>query len=108
MILLAFLGLNIKAWLAGGGAIALSGIIVSFLRKKGLVLGVKKFTQVSAKITKELGEALIETSDTFTEANKAISEDGKLKESSVKDVIDAGKEALLEWKDVIMIIRPKK
>lgn len=109
MIVLSFLDkINIGEWLAGTGIVFVAGIIVTFLRKKGLALNFKSFSKKAAKITKELGEALLETSDVFEEMNQSIRNDSTLVESNVKDVIAAGKEAVIEWKDVIVIFKPKK
>lgn len=98
--------LNISEWAMGGVAGAVAGVIVTFFRKKGVNL--KAIFSKASKITKEIGEAFLETSDVFAEADKAIKDDGKLVENSVKDVIAAGKEAVLEWKDVIVVVKPKK
>jgi hypothetical protein len=105
---LLFLGFDITGWLTGAGAIFLAGIIVTVLRKKGIVMKAKKFFNVMGKVTEEIGEAFIETSDVFKEADKAIDKDGRLKEKSVKDVIREGKEAIIEWNDVLMVVKPKK
>lgn len=101
-----FLGINISEWAMGGVFIAIAGFLVTFFRKKGINL--KRIFQKASVITKEIGEAFLETSDVFAKADKAIKDDGKLIENSVKDVIAEGKEALIEWKDVIMVIKPKK
>jgi hypothetical protein len=101
-------GLDISGWIASTGAIVIVGAIVTLLRKKGLILNIKYFFGFMSKITKEVGEAFLESSDVFAEADKAIREDGHLIENSVKDVIREGKEAIIEWKDVIMIVKPKK
>lgn len=106
--MILFLGINIGGWLTGAGAIVVAGVIVTFLRKKGIIGNVKIFSKTMAKVTEQLGEAFLETSDVFAAADKAINDDGKLIESNVKDVIREGKEAVLEWKDVVMIVKPKK
>jgi len=103
---LLFLGLDVSGWLTGAGAIVIAGIIVTILRKKGI--NIKKYLGFASVITKELGEAFLETSDVFAAADKAIKKDGHLKENSVKDVINEGKEAIIEWKDVVMIVKRKK
>ena len=103
---LLFLGLDVSGWLTGAGAIVIAGIIVTILRKKGI--NIKKYLGFASVVTKELGEAFLETSDVFAAADKAIKEDGHLKENSVKDVINEGKEAIIEWKDVVMIVKRKK
>jgi len=109
MILLSFLErINIGEWLAGTGIVFVAGIIVTFLRKKGWIMWFKSFSNKAAIITQEIGEALLETSDVFEKMDLTIKEDGTLKESSVKDVIAEGKEAMIEWKDVIVIFKPKK
>jgi ABC-type transport system involved in Fe-S cluster assembly fused permease/ATPase subunit len=105
---LLFLRLDISGWLTGAGAILLSGIVVTVLRKKGIVMKAKKFFNVMGKVTEEIGEAFIKTSDVFQAADQAIDKDGRLKEKSVKDVIREGKEAIIEWNDVIMVVKPRK
>jgi len=99
--------LNIGEWLTGAGAVFLAGIIVTILRKKGLILKVKSIFSFASTITEEIGQVFMETSDVFREMDNAISKDGNLKESSVKEIIAEGKEAIVEWKDVVMVIRPK-
>ena len=103
---LLFLGLDVSGWLTGAGAVVIVGIIVTILRKKGI--NIKKYLGLASVITKELGEAFLETSDVFAAADNAIKEDGRLKENSVKDILKEGKEAIIEWKDVILIIKPKR
>jgi len=104
---LLFLNLNITEWLTGAGAVVIAGIIVTILRKKGLILKIKSIFSFVSSITEEIGQGFMETSDVFKEMDNAISKDGKLKEGSVKDVIREGKEAIIEWQDVVMIVRPK-
>jgi hypothetical protein len=106
--MLLLLGLDISGWMTGAGAIFVAGIIVMFLRKKGLILKVKQICNMMERVTEEIGEAFLATSDVFEKMDDAIDKDGKLVESSVKDVIKEGKEAVIEWKDVIVIIKPKK
>jgi hypothetical protein len=96
---------DIADWFKGGVVVGIFGIVVTMLRKRDI--NIKRILGFSAKVTKEIGEAFLGTSVAFNEANLAIRKDNKLKERSVKDVIEAGKEAWLEWKDVIMIIKPK-
>lgn len=107
MELLIF-GFDISGWIEGGGVVLLAGLIVMILRKKGLIFKVKSFFGLMHRVTEEIGEAFIASSDVFGAADKAIKEDGTLKENSVKDVIAAGKEAVIEWKDVVLIVKPKK
>lgn len=105
-LLLDFLGFDIGGWLASSGAIVLSGMVVTILRKKGYIKGVKLFSRKIAQVTQEIGEAFLETSDVFEKIDEAIKENGRLKENCVRDVISEGKEAMVEWKDVIVIIKP--
>src|SRR5690554_4239342 len=93
--------LNISEWAMGGVAVAVAGLIVSFFRRKGI--NIKRILGRAAVITEEIGEAFLATSDALEQADSAIKDDGKLIEKSVKDVIAAGKEAVLEWKDVVMV-----
>lgn len=101
-----FFGLDISGWAQGGALVVLAGVIVTFARKKGINL--KAIFSRASVITKEIGEAFLATSNVFETADKAIKDDNKLIENSVKDVIQAGKEAVLEWTDVIVTIKPKK
>ena len=103
---LLFLGLDVSGWLIEAGAVVIAGIIVTILRKRGI--NIKKYLGLASVITKELGEAFLETSDVFAAADNAIKEDGHLKENSVKDILKEGKEVIIEWKDVILIIKPKR
>ena len=97
---------DIVDWFKGGAVVGIVGIAVTMLRKRDI--NIKRILGFGAKVTKEIGEAFLGTSVAFNEANLAINKDNKLKERSVKDVIEAGKEAWIEWKDVIMVIKPKK
>lgn len=105
---IAFLGLNVSEWAAGGTAVVVAGVIVAYLRKKGMIWVTKRFAQKATVVLKQIGEACFETADVFGEMDKAIKEDGHLIENSVKDIIREGKEAIVEWKDVIISIKPKK
>ena len=108
MILLDFLGMDISGWFAGTGLIGVVGIIVTILRKRGYIKSVKFWSKKLSRITQEIGEAFLETSDVFEKIDEAIKDNGRLKENSVKDIIKEGKEAILEWKDVLIVIKPKK
>jgi hypothetical protein len=101
-----FLGINIAEWFTGGLITVVAGFVLMFLRKRGF--NAKAFFGRAARITEEIGEAFLATSDAFDKADNAIKDNNKLKENSVKDVIAAGKEAVIEWKDVVMVIKPKK
>lgn len=107
-LLFNLLGFDVSAWLSGTGMVVVAGMIVTFLRKKGWIMFVNKAAIIGAKVSRSLAEALDDTADTFEAVDRAIDEDGKLIERNVKEVIDQGKEALIEWQDVIMIIKPKK
>lgn len=107
MLLLDFLGMDISGWLAGTGSIGVVGIIVTVLRKKGYIKSVKFWSKKLSNITHEIGEAFLETSDVFAKMDEAIKDNGHLKENCVNDVIAEGKEAIAEWKDVIISIKPK-
>lgn len=107
MILLDFLGMDIFGWLSGTGSIGVVGIIVIILRKRGYIMSVKFWSKRLEVITHNMGKALLETSDVFGAMDEAIKDNGRLKENSVKDIIKEGKEAILEWKDVFIVIKPK-
>lgn len=107
MILLDFLGMDVIGWLSGTGSIGVVGIIVIILRKRGYIMSVKFWSKRLAIITQEIGEAFLETSDVFEKIDEAIKKNGHLKENSVKELIAEGKQAVLAWKDVVIIIKPK-
>lgn len=107
-LLFKLLGFDVSAWLAGSGIVVLAGMLVTFLRKKGWIMFVNKAAVIGAKVSRSLAEALDDTADTFEAVDAAIDADGKLVEKNVKEIITQGKEAIVEWKDVIMIIKPKK
>ena len=101
------LNLNLSEWITGSGGLLIIGLIIGFLRKKGV--NYKTFMRKAATISKEVGEAFLETSTVFSEAaDLKIKNDENLDENSVKEVIAAGKKAVIEWKDVVMVIKPKK
>ncbi|MGM0377847.1 MAG: hypothetical protein ACQEQ0_13835 [Bacteroidota bacterium] len=101
-------GLDIGGWLEGTGIALVLGVIVTVLRKKGYIHKIKKFFGFMEKITKKTGYALLESSDAFGAMSSMISKDGKLKENSIDDVLREGKEAIMEWRDVIVVMKPKK
>ena len=107
-LLFKLLGFDVSGWLASGGIIVLAGMIVTFLRKKGWIMFVNQAAVIGAKVSRALSEALDDTADTFEAVDKAIDENGKLVEKNVKDVIAKGKQAIIEWEDVVMVIKPKK
>ena len=72
------------------------------------IKNLKKYLFKGSQITKQLGEAFLATSDVLLKADQAIFEDGGLKENSIKEIIEKGKEAYLEWEDVVIEIKPKK
>nr|WP_319265334.1 hypothetical protein [uncultured Draconibacterium sp.] len=106
-LLFKVLGFDVSAWFTGGGIIVVAGMVVTFLRKKGWIMFVNQAAVVGAKISRKLADALDETADTFEAVDRAIDENGKLIERNVKEVIAQGKEAWIEWEDVIMVLKPK-
>jgi hypothetical protein len=97
---------DLSDWAKGGVVVVVVGTVVTIIRRKGINL--KSILGKASVITKEIGEAFLASSNAFDKADDAIKEDGKLIENSVKDVIEAGKNAVIEWEDVIMTIKPKK
>lgn len=93
-------------WAAGGATVVVVGIIVTIFRKKGI--NIKLILSRASDITEEIGEAFLATSNALDKADQAIKGNGRLIENSVKDVVAAGKKAIIEWEDVIMEIKPKK
>ena len=97
---------DISDWAKGGALIAVIGTIITIIRKKGI--NIKLILNRASDITEEIGEAFLATSNALDQADQAIKGNGRLIENSVKDVIAAGKKAVIEWEDVIMEIKPKK
>lgn len=98
---------KVKDWAANTGWVLGIGIVVGIFGKDGMLL-VKKVAHRGSSISKEIGEALLETSDFLNVVDNAIKDDGKLKENSAKEFLQAGKPVITEWKDVIVTIKPKK
>ena len=68
----------------------------------------KKYMKKGGTFTKQLGEAFLATSDVFEKIDQSIKEDGSFKENSIAEIIAEGKEAFIEWEDVVLHIKPKK
>jgi len=81
--------------------------IFGIFAKHGWTLTIKKFAKAGKYITKEVGEAFLESSNFLEVLDNAIRDDGKLKENSARELIDAGKRVVAEGKDVVVIIKKK-
>lgn len=96
---------NVSERAQGGALIAVVGIIVTIIRKRKIPL--KYWLGRGTVITRQTGEAFLSISNVFAKADAALKADGKLNENSVKEVIEAGKQAKIECNDVILEIKPK-
>ena len=84
----------------------------------GLVVGVfglgswaklKFFSEKGAILLKEVGELFLSGADVMEQINKDIANDGKLDGKEIRDIVqNQGKTLIKEFKDVRIIIKPKK
>lgn len=95
-----FLNTKIAAFIAGS-VISLMGI------KPTKLLWVKVFAKKAQSVTKELGEAFLETSDAFGHLEQSIKEDSTIDQNSFAELIAARKPLIAQWKDVVISIKPK-
>ena len=90
----------------------ITGLVVVFvggiLAKHGWTQIVKSIAAKGTVITKEVGELFADSSKFFGVLDQSINDDGTIKQNSVQELINAGKEVIAEGKDVIVSIKPKK
>ena len=96
------------SWATTTGYVVGISFVFGLFAKKGWSLTIKRLAGKGHIVSKEIGELFLEGSDFLKLLNGSIKEDGKLKENSAKELIQAGKEVIAEAKDVIVVIKPKK
>lgn len=96
------------SWATTTGYVVGLSFVFGLFAKKGWSLIIKRFAGKGHIVSREIGEFFLEGSDFLKLLNGSIKEDGKLKENSAKELIQAGKEVIAEAKDVIVVIKPKK
>jgi hypothetical protein len=99
---------GVGAWLKGVGLSVVGAFIFGVIFKNGWSMAIKKFSKRGAVIAKEIGETFIVSSKFLNHLDNSIKEDGRFKENSTKELLQAGKEVVAEAKDVIVVIKPKK
>lgn len=82
--------------------------VSAFLVKKGWSVAIDKFAKKAKVISKELAEMFTESTDFFEKVDKSIHDDGSIDQNSLKEALKAGKEVIVEGKDVIAVFKPKK
>ena len=99
---------KIGNWFGSG----ITGLVVVFvggiLAKHGWTQIVKSIAAKGTVITKEIGELFTDSSKFLSVLDQSIADDGTIKQNSVQELINAGKEVIAEGKDVIISIKPKK
>ena len=99
---------KIGNWFGSG----ITGLVVVFvggiLAKHGWTQMLKSIAAKGSVITKEVGELFSDSSNFFSVLDQSINDDGTIKQNSVQELINAGKEVIAEGKDVIVSIKPKK
>ncbi|MHA1344721.1 MAG: hypothetical protein ACTSQG_12085 [Promethearchaeota archaeon] len=84
----------------------------------GLVVGIfgvgswakiRFFSEKGSVLFRELGELFLSGADVMDQINKDIADDGKLDGKEIRDIVQVqGKTLIKEFRDVKIIIKPKK
>ena len=86
-------------------------LVVSFLlgfAGKNIWTIVAKFASKGQEISLQLSEAFAETSKALGAVNDAINNDDTIDANELKTIVEAGKKTIIEFKDVILTVAPKK
>ncbi len=98
---------KIGGWIQGGAISLLVAFVGGIAAKHGWTIIAKKIAQKGAVITKEIGEFFGDTSTLLQTVDNAIKDDGTIEQNSIKEVLAAGKEVVIELKDMKAIFKPK-
>lgn len=98
---------KIGGWIQGGAISLLVAFVGGIAAKHGWTIIAKKIAQKGAVITKEIGEFFVDTSTLLQTVDNAIKDDGTIEQNSIKEVLAAGKEVVIELKDMKAIFKPK-
>jgi len=93
--------------LKGNSIELLLTFITGIFAKHGWTQAIKKFASRATVITKELSELLSATSNGLKTIDDNIKTDGRLKENSLEEILEAKKKLVVELNDVILSIKPK-
>lgn len=88
--------------------IILSVLGIIFLFLPSIPAIISKIADKGKTISLELGEAFLQTSKTFESVDNAIKNDNKIDANELNDIIAQGKKAVIDFKDVIISIKPKQ
>jgi len=83
------------------------GLIGGFFAKKGWITTIKKWLGYGVTVTQSLSHLLDKTSNGLSVLNNAIQDNGKLKENSLREIMEAKKEFTVELNDALITIKPK-
>jgi len=83
------------------------GLIGGIFAKKGWIATFKKWLGYGITVTHSLSHFLDKTTNGLSILNNAIQDNGKLKENSLKEILEAKKEFVLELNDALVTIKPK-
>ncbi len=98
---------KIGGWIQGGAISLLVAFVGGIAAKHGWTIIAKKIAKKGAIITKEIGEFFGDTSTLLQTVDNAIKDDGTIEQNSIKEVLAAGKEVVIELKDMKAIFKPK-
>lgn len=109
---------NIGDWFSDKTSATLISLVITFvtgfIARKGWSTIIDNIAKKGKVISKKIERALTEGADVasaaavlFSEIDEAIKDDGDIDQNSIKEAIQAGKEVIIESKDVVAVFKPK-
>lgn len=98
---------KIGDWIQGGAISLLIAFFGGIAAKHGWTIIAKKIAQKGTVVCKELGDFFGDTSNLLATVDKSIKDDGTIDQNSIKEVLAAGKEVIVELKDMKAVFSPK-
>jgi len=90
------------------GLAVLIGLISGMLAKNGITKQIKKIAGITTIFTKELSDVSLSVHNFSELVDKSIKEDGSVDQNSIKEAFAAGKQVVVEFKEGIATLTPKK
>jgi len=90
------------------GLSILIGLIGGIFAKNGITKYIKKIAGITTIVTKELSDVSLSVHNFSELVDKSIKEDGSVDQNSIKEAFQAGKEVVVEFKEGIATLKPKK
>lgn len=98
---------KIKDWVTGN-LLEMAVVMISTLMGKwGVTKVIKSIAHRGSIVLKELGELSTDTAILLEKIDNAINDDNTIKQNSIKEVLDAGRDVVAELNDVKIIFKPK-